>query len=172
MRLPRSILTIGNVVVELFLPYVVERADPAKIKKRQKKSRHQGFCPLLRWLGMEEGVTPLVWSTIALYATINHSFETARKILKDWGIDINLRRIERLTYVFGRRGVNQRDIKVAQCQRGEIKPDNLLKDKRVVISADGGRVETYYLWDFYLKRLIISKKAGNKDDLTMLKYLP
>jgi hypothetical protein len=140
-KVPRSILTIGNVVVELFLPYVVERDEAEIIKKRKRKSRHQGFCPFLRWLGMEERVTPLVWSTIALYATINHSFETARKILKDWGIDINLRRIERLTYVFGRGGVNQRDIQVNQCQRGEIKPSNLLKDKRVVISADGGRTK-------------------------------
>jgi hypothetical protein len=70
-----------------------------------------------------------------------NSFETARKILKDWGIALNLRKIERLTYVFGRRGVNQRDIKVAQGQRGEIKPGNVLKDKRVVISADGGRTK-------------------------------
>ncbi len=48
----RTILTVGNVSVTLNLPYVVERLG--KPRKR-KKSRNQGFCPLLRWLGMEQG---------------------------------------------------------------------------------------------------------------------
>jgi hypothetical protein len=137
----RNIFTIGNVIVRLSLPYVVERDETEYIKRRKRKSRHQGFCPFLRWLGMEELLTPYVCSTIALYATINHSFETARQVLKDWGIDINIRRIERLTYVFCRYGINQRDIKVNQCQRGEMKPSHVLKDKRVVISVDGGRTK-------------------------------
>lgn len=53
----RQVLTIGNVVVNLKLPYVVERRTKPKGKK---KSLNQGFCPLLRWLGMSEGITPLV----------------------------------------------------------------------------------------------------------------
>ena len=51
----RQVLTQGNVTVSLHLPYVVERRLKLKGKR---KSRHQGFCPFLRWLGMEEGVTP------------------------------------------------------------------------------------------------------------------
>lgn len=64
----RQILTIGNVEVTLKLPYVVERRNQPKGKR---KSLHQGFSPFLRWLGMEEGLTPLVWSTIAKYGTIS-----------------------------------------------------------------------------------------------------
>lgn len=30
----------------------------------------EGFCPFLRWLGMESGVTPYVWSTLAKYGVI------------------------------------------------------------------------------------------------------
>jgi len=67
----RQLLTIGNVVVDLKFPYVVERRAKPKGKR---KSLHQGFCPLLRWLGMSEGITPLVWSTIAEYGTIGSSF--------------------------------------------------------------------------------------------------
>ena len=88
----RQILTIGNVEVTLNIPYVVERNY---IKNKSNKSFNQGFYPILRWLSMEEGVTPLVWSTIAKYGAVSASFEAARNTLIDWGIDISLRRIER-----------------------------------------------------------------------------
>jgi hypothetical protein len=88
-RLPTSIghgrrwmqvLTLGNVVVSLWLPYVVER--PQKPKGKRRKVRGQGFCPFLRWLSMSEGITPLLWSTIAQYGTISASFAIGRESLK------------------------------------------------------------------------------------------
>ena len=48
-----QILTIGNVIVNLKLPYVVERKTR---KSYKRKPKGQGFCPFLRWLGMESGV--------------------------------------------------------------------------------------------------------------------
>ena len=57
---------------------------------------------------MESGVTPYVWSTVAKYGTINHSFEMARQTLEDWGVRINLKRIQRLTYKFGAEGLSLR----------------------------------------------------------------
>ena len=80
----RQILTIGNVELNLTLPYVVERNTK---KSKTSKAFNQGFCPFLRWLGMEEGVTPLVWSNIAKYGAISSSFDAARKTLTDWGIN-------------------------------------------------------------------------------------
>lgn len=132
----RQVLTIGNVIVNLKLPYVVERRTKPKGKN---KSLHQGFCPFLRWLGMSEGITPLVWSTIAEYGTISSSFAVARSTLSQWGINISLKRIERLTYHFGRLGISQRESKVFQLQQGTLPTGSVLKDKRVVISVDGGR---------------------------------
>ena len=132
----RQVLTMGNVRVSLHLPYVVERRLKPKGKR---KSRHQGFCPFLRWLGMEEGVTPLVWSTIAQYGTISSSFDTARTMLINWGIRISVKRIERLTYHFGRLGLNLRDAKIFQLRSGSLATGKVLKDQRVVICADGGR---------------------------------
>lgn len=132
----RRILTIGNVIVDLKLPYVVERRTQAKEKR---KSRHQGFCPLLRWLGMSEGITPLVWSTIAEYGTISNSFAVARSTVVQWGINISLKRIERLTYHFGRLGLSRRSEKLFQLQQGTLSTGSVLKDQRVVISVYGGR---------------------------------
>ena len=95
---------MGNVIVKLKLSYVVE----IKTRKDYKrKPKGQGFCPFLRWLGMEFGVTPYIWSTIAKYGIINHSFEIARQTLIDWGVKISLKRISRLTYRFGTEGLQK-----------------------------------------------------------------
>ncbi|MGK7935626.1 MAG: ISLre2 family transposase [Xenococcaceae cyanobacterium] len=131
-----QILTVGNVIVKLKLPYVVE------IKKRKDykiKLKGQGFCPFLRWLGMEEAVTPYVWFTVAKYGTITTSFSRARQTLKDWGVKINLKRIQRLTYRFGTEGLSLRNSKILALEKNSLPTSSLLKDKRVVISVDGGR---------------------------------
>ena len=131
-----TILTMGNVKVPLKLPYVVERLPKPR---KKKKPPLQGFCPFLRWLGLEKQVTPLVWSKIAEYGTMSHSFETARLTLKDWGIDVNIRRIQSLTYSFCQAALSQRRSKIFHLREGDLEKTNILKDKRVVISADGGR---------------------------------
>jgi len=131
----REILTVGNVVVTLKLPYVVQ----TKEKKAKNKSTNVGFCPLLKWLGMSEGLTPLVWSDIAKYGAIASSFEAAHTILADWGINISLKRIERLTYKFGQIGIDLRQTKISNLQQGKLPDGNILKDQRVVIAVDGGR---------------------------------
>ena len=132
----RQILTIGNVGLNLILPYVVERNNKTNQKN---KTLNQGFCPFLRWLSMEEGVTPLVWSNIAKYGAISSSFDAAHKTLIDWGINISLKRIERLTYCFGKIGLSLRESKIFNLNIGNLLPGNILKGQRVVIAADGGR---------------------------------
>ncbi len=74
-RVERQILCVGNVVVCLRLPYVVERSN--KLPGKRAKARGQGFCPLLRWLCIEEGITPLVWSKVAEAGTVSGSFAIA-----------------------------------------------------------------------------------------------
>ncbi len=88
---------------------------------------------------MEEGVTPLVWSTIAKYGAISSSFEAAHHTLIDWGINISLKRIERLTYCFGKIGLSLRESKIFNLDIGNLLPGDTLKGQRVVIAADGGR---------------------------------
>ena len=144
----RQILTVGNVELALKLPYVVERNHQSR---RKVKSSQSGFCPFLRWLGIEEGLTPLAWSTIAKYGAISSSFEAARTTLMDWGINISLKRIERLTYSFGKIGINLRKSKLNNLELGSLSTGNVLKDQRVVIAVDGGRT-----------RIRINKKGKRK----------
>jgi hypothetical protein len=101
----RQILTVENVLVTLKLPYMVRMKSTATTKN---KIPTQGFCPLLKWLGMSSGLTPLVWSTVAQYGAITSSFEAACTTLTGWGINLSLKRIERLTYKFGQIGINLR----------------------------------------------------------------
>ncbi len=131
-----QILTVGNVIINLKLPYVVERKTRSDYKR---KPRGQGFCPFLRWLGMESGVTPYVWSNIAKYGTIMNSFEIAKQTLKDWGVKISDERLERLTYKFGIEGLSIRQSKINALKRDRLETSSDLKDQRVIISVDGGR---------------------------------
>ncbi|MBD2512287.1 ISLre2 family transposase [Nostoc muscorum FACHB-395] len=144
----RQILTVGNVAVTLKLPYVVERQTQPN---KNKKSTHVGFCPFLRYLGMSEGLTPGVLSTVAQYGAIAGSFEAARTTLIDWGVNISLKRIERLTYYFGKIGINLRESKITSLELGNLPTSNTLKDQRVVIAVDGGRT-----------RIRINKKGRRK----------
>ncbi|MBH8551225.1 ISLre2 family transposase [Nostocaceae cyanobacterium CENA357] len=153
----RQIVTIGNVEVTLNLPYVLEQNPTSKtfdnsaLKEQKIKTSNQGFCPFLKWLGMSESITPLVWSTIAKYGAISGSFEAARTTLIDWGINISLKRIERLTYYFGKIGIDLRKNKLNDLESGTLSNLNTLKDQRVVIAADGGRT-----------RIRINKKGRRK----------
>lgn len=65
--------------------------------------------------------------------------ETARLTLKDWGIDVSIRRIQSLTYSFCKAALSQRKSKIFHLRQGYLEKTKILKDKRVVISADGGR---------------------------------
>lgn len=132
----RHILTVGNVKVTLSLPYVVARNKQSHPKGKYLKV---GYCPFLKWLGIEEGLTPHVWATVTKYGAIAGSFEAARTILIDWGINISLKRIERITYHFGKIGINLRQSKLSSLEIGSLPTGNVLKDQRVVIAVDGGR---------------------------------
>lgn len=136
-RVERQVLCLGNVVVTLRLPYVVERSNKPQGKRRHLKG--QGFCPFLRWLCIEEGITPLVWSKVAEVGTVSGSFAIARSLLKAWGISISQRRVERLTYHFNQQGLSQRQSLLFHLQQGSLPITPILKDQRVVISVDGGR---------------------------------
>ncbi|ACC80635.1 hypothetical protein Npun_F1999 [Nostoc punctiforme PCC 73102] len=127
----RQILTVGNVLINLNLPYMVKKKST---NQTTNKIAIQGFCPLLKWLGMSSGLTPLVWSTVAQYGAITSSFEAACTTLMGWGINLSLKRIERLTYKFGQIGINLRQSKILNRQLGNLAEGNILKDQREVKS--------------------------------------
>ena len=139
--------TVGNVEVSVRVDYVLNRRL-GKGRGRKKKSikpgqrgkeSGQGFYPFLRWLGMEEKVTPMVWSTVASLGMMSSSFAVAWQQLQDWGIQLSEQRIERLTYCFGRAGVALTEQWMTQLQQGQLPVGETLRGQRVGLNVDGGR---------------------------------
>lgn len=135
------VLTIGNVEVPLRVQYVVKRLKCGQKRKcgQRRKANGQGFYPLLKWLGIEEQLTPLVWSTIAQQGMLSVSFEAAQSTLLLFGISLSTKRVKRLTYSFGQIGLDIRQSRLEQLKRGELEIGQTLAGQRVVISMDGGR---------------------------------
>ena len=75
-------LTIGMVEISLRVQYVVRRLWESKRQVGQRcKSQGEGFYPLLKCLGIEEQVTPLVCSVTAEQSVLSNSFEISRQTL-------------------------------------------------------------------------------------------
>lgn len=139
--------TLGNVEVSIEVGYILNRRlgrgtgrkkQSTKPGQRGKK-KGQGFYPFLRWLGMEERVTPLVWSTVASFGMMSSSFAAACSQVQDWGITLSEQRIERLTYCFGRAGIQLTEQWMTQLQEGQLPVGETLRGQRVGLNVDGGR---------------------------------
>ena len=136
-----TVLTIGNVAVRFKVPYVVTRRSSKRARRKGQRgvARSANFYPFLAWLGIEEGLTPLVWTTVAKYGVLQASFEAARDTLHAWGIILSTKRIARLTYRFGQIGLNLRQRQLDQLKQGTLPEGQILAGQRVVLSVDGGR---------------------------------
>jgi hypothetical protein len=142
-----KVLTVGNVEVSLNVNYVLSRfrrkdngnQQPAKTQKSRGKESGQGFYSFLRWLGMEEKVTPLVWSTVAFLGMMSTSFAIARNQLTEWGITLSEQRIERLTYSFGKAGIQLTEQWMEKMREGELPVGETFRGQRVGLNVDGGR---------------------------------
>jgi hypothetical protein len=139
--------TLGNVEVILNVNYVLTRRSDKVTGRKKKsakpghrgKSNGQGFYPLLRWLGMEEGVSPMVWSTVAMFGMMSSSFAMACKQLEEWGIRLSEQRIERLTYCFGRAGIKLTEEWMSQMEAAQLPVGETFRGQRVGLNVDGGR---------------------------------
>lgn len=136
-----TVTTVGNVVVPLKVPYVASRQNNKRKRKpgQRGKSNGQGFYPFLRWLAMEAGVSPGVWSTVAAFGMLSASFAVACVNLKEWGIELSEQRIERLTYRFGEVSVGLTEAWIEQLRQGQLPVGQTLKGQRVGLHVDGGR---------------------------------
>lgn len=138
------VLTVGNVCLRLQIPYVQGRSSKRGNQKRKSgqrgKASRGSFYPFLAWLGLSERVTPLVWTTVAQQGILSTSFAMARDQLSTWGIRLSEGRLQKLVYRFGAEGEGIREGNLEQLRQGALLTGEWLRDKRVVISTDGGRI--------------------------------
>ena len=143
---------LGGSVVNVRTPYWVpdRRKKPGRRRRVGKRGKNGvGLYPQLAALGIFNGVTPALQAEVARQVTESSSFDVAQANLKARGIDLDCKTTRRIAYGLADRALNHRDAMLKG--RVSIPDDQLLKDKRVVVSTDGGR---------YRQR--VPAKAGRK----------
>ncbi len=103
-----------------------------KGKKKGKKKR-AGIYPGLYLLGIHDHCSPGPASEISLMATVLSSFEEARQILNDRGLEIDSKTIREITLRFAKRAE-------AAGRHDEAVFAETLAGCRAVVSTDGGRI--------------------------------
>ena len=137
---------IGGVQVRVTTLYKLARNRKKRRGRKRKrgkrgKSQGQGFYPVFVLLGISEGVSPLVRCLVTQAALQAPSFEQAKQIV-DWlGLGFSSGRIRRISEAFCQGGLAVRDEQLKRLAEGTLPAGESLKGKRVVISADGGRVK-------------------------------
>jgi hypothetical protein len=135
--LPKKMKNQGQREVEIQL----SRGEKVKVKasyytqksKRNKLKKQNGLYPGLFLLGVHDHCTPLLASEVSAMATILSSFQEARQVLEDRGLNLDIKTISTITQRYAQRA------KIAQ--RGEEDSfHETVAGCRVVVSTDGGRI--------------------------------
>jgi hypothetical protein len=124
-----TIRMLGGTLVAITATYYHQKSD-------KKYRAGKGFYPRLLLLGIHDKCTPALSSRASLFATAACSFEEAKRLMATlYGFSLGVKTIRIITKRFAMRA--------RTCfQVGEVPLGEEFKGKRVVISADGGRVRT------------------------------
>ena len=101
--------------------------------KRLRGKRHGGLYPGLVLLGIHDRCTPELASNVSMLSVLLASFKEAKQVLLERGVDLDIKTLTLISYRYAQRA------KVAQ-QASSFSLDETLAGRRVVVSADGGRI--------------------------------
>lgn len=104
-----------------------------------------GLFPVLKFLGIRNGVTPALASDVSREVTEGPSMEAAQERLSRMGIDLDIKIIQRVSETFAATGLTIRNEWVktgGRCKTPLIPEDESLTGLRILIGTDGGRVRT------------------------------
>ena len=125
----KTVRLSGGVEVVLNIAYYHQRKDLA----RSSRKGIRGLFPALMLLGISSGLTPVVRQRMAKASSLLGSFEEAREMLSDEGIDVS---VNKLREVCGHIGQQLSHL----TRSGKMQLDGTFAGRRVVVSLDGGRV--------------------------------
>ena len=139
-----QVRTLAGTTVRLrtryFSPKGRRRGRPSSDGCRGKAGA--GSYPALAVLGIEDGMTPTLRSTIAKEVVTGPSFEAAQQRLAERGVDLEVRTVRRVANRFGQQSLQWRTEHLASDQSLLSGPSGALKGKRLAIEIDGGRSRT------------------------------
>jgi hypothetical protein len=126
---PKVIEFPGGVRATVRIPYFHRQKDPAKVAAKPGR----GLYPALMLLGIVKGRTPHVRQRMVKAAALLGSYEEAAEMLADSCIDVSVNALREACGHAGRR--------LAQLtSSGSVAVEGHVKDRRIVVSLDGGRV--------------------------------
>ena len=124
-----AIRMLGGTSVEIEATYYHQKSDT-------KNKGRKGCYPKLLLLGIHDRCTQALSSRISLFATAACSFEEAKRLMQTlYGFRLDIKTIRMVCKRFAMRAR-------VSFKAGEVPLEEEFKGKRVVISADGGRVRT------------------------------
>ena len=135
----RRVLLPGGVKVQVQTPYCAPKMGRAASGKR-RQGEGAGVYPAFAALGIFEGKSPLAADLLLRFALQMPSFETARQELETLGHPYDSKMPARTVRDFGKQALESRNAQLAAWHRGELGPEKTLAGRRVVVSADGGRL--------------------------------
>ena len=121
---------LGGTLVTIMATYYHQKADVKKLRGKK------GFYPKLLLMGIHDKCTPALSSRASLFVTAACSFEEAKRLMGTlYGFSLGIKTIRMIAKRFAMRARTS-------FKAGEVPLGEEFKGKRVVISADGGRVRT------------------------------
>lgn len=130
--------------IRMQTPYLSEDRSKHRGRKRNVGRRGKaggGMYPILMSLGFIAGSSPALASEVAKQSVRTSSFEEAHEALSEQGIHLDKKTVRRITLTVGDTALQQRKKRLEAAKNGERFSDEFV-GKRVVISADGGRIRT------------------------------
>jgi hypothetical protein len=96
--------------------------------------------PAFAALGILEGKSPLAADLLLRFSLQMPSFDTGRKELEGMGHRYDSKMPARTVRDFGKQALEARNAQIEAWRAGTLVPEGTLTGRRVVVSADGGRV--------------------------------
>ena len=119
----------GGVTVTLNITYYHRQKDPVKASQRPER----GLYPALMLLSISNGLTPHVRRRMAKASALLGSYEEAAEMLSDDGITVSVNKLREVCGRIGRKLVQM-------TSSGSMQVEGSVKERRIVVSMDGGRV--------------------------------
>ena len=120
--------TVSGLWITVRVRYYRRRCD-------SRRGKRKGVYAGLVLLGIQERCTPWLGALVSAWSALLSSFEEARQVLLEHGIEMGAKVVRRLAYRYA-----ERARVVQQAKAFALEPGETVASRRVVVSVDGGRV--------------------------------
>lgn len=131
---PTSIRLISGQAISIDSPYFVKAPPQVRRGRKGKRRKPKNGChPGLAYLGLIDRASGILVSQSVQAALLCPSFEVARKSLSSFGIDMNIKTIQRLCQAVGEKAIEER-------HRIALSEADGVEGRTLLVCIDGGRL--------------------------------